>query len=214
MGDVNQILFAKAAFKGFKGKVLEVGSKNYGSTQQFRSLFKDSDYVGIDIEAGPNVDHVVNLLTDPLPSEIGKFDLVIICSVLEHTPRPWQLADKIVQLLSDEAAVYSCHPWVWRYHKYPEDYFRFSPKGIESLFSSLNFWCPHYFSTSIIGEFFNFSENNHVDNTMKLLGVEERKYLPCLQAISIGFKSEKKFLEVKANLEVALKPRSKPQTVN
>ena len=28
-------------------------------------------------------------------------------------------------------------PWVWRMHGYPEDYWRFTPKGIQELFSKI-----------------------------------------------------------------------------
>ena len=67
-------------------------SKDYGNTQPFRELFSHCEYVGVDLEDGKNVDYVVNLEEDLGPIKDQKFDLIIICSVLEHSPRPWVLA--------------------------------------------------------------------------------------------------------------------------
>jgi hypothetical protein len=128
MGDVNQFIFAQRVFKGFAGRVLEIGSKDYGDTQPFRELFKHCDYVGVDLESGVNVDQVVNLEEDLGPLRDQKFDLIIICSVLEHSPKPWVMASNIQNLLSEQGVIYSCHPWVWRYHKYPTTIFASLPK--------------------------------------------------------------------------------------
>jgi hypothetical protein len=190
MGDLNQLIFAKKALKNFKGRVLEIGSKNYGSTQNFRDLFPDNEYIGVDLESGPNVDLVHNIENGLGPLESQKFDLIIICSVLEHTPTPWILANNIQKLMTQTSAVYSCHPWVWRYHKYPDDYFRFSPKGIQSLFSGLNFWLPEYYATYKQGEFLPFSKNDGIDNDFAIFDAHGRKFLPYLQTIMLGSNSE------------------------
>lgn len=39
MGDKNQLLFAESYAHLVKGPILEVGSHDYGTTQDFRSLF-------------------------------------------------------------------------------------------------------------------------------------------------------------------------------
>lgn len=191
MGDLNQLLYARAVFHDFEGKVLEIGSKDYGSTQPFREVFRNSEYVGVDLEAGKNVDLVVNLEQGPGPLAGRKFDLVIICSVLEHSERPWVIAGHIQSLLAEGGALLSCHPWVWRYHKYPDDYFRFSPKGIKSLFPELAHWLPVYYATSVQGEFFSFSANEHIDDKLAYYNEQGRKYLPYLQAMMTGTRSEK-----------------------
>lgn len=190
MGDVNQLLYARAVFSDFRGRVLEIGSKDYGNTQPFRDLFRGSEYVGVDLEAGPNVDFVVDLEQGLGPLSGKKFDLIIICSVLEHSPRPWVLAQHIQQALSDDGAVMSCHPWVWRYHKYPDDYFRFSPRGITSLFAELKFWLPMFYASSVQGEFYSFTENEGVDNRLAYISEDGRKYLPYLQTMMTGTRSE------------------------
>jgi len=40
-------------------------------------------------------------------------------------------------------------PWVWRYHAYPDDYFRFSWRGIETLFPEFS-WSDKHYSTTVI----------------------------------------------------------------
>ena len=191
MGDLNQLLYARAVFHDFGGKVLEIGSKDYGNTQPFREVFRNTDYVGVDLEAGKNVDLVVDLERGLGPLAGRKFDLIIICSVLEHSQRPWIVAEHIQSLLAEEGALLSCHPWVWRYHKYPDDYFRFSPKGIMSLFRELGFWLPVYYASSVQGEFFSFSANEHIDDKLAYYNEQGRKYLPYLQAMMTGTRSEK-----------------------
>lgn len=207
MGDVNQLIFAEKALSGFKGRILEIGSKNYGNTQDFRGLFAGNDYLGIDLESGPNVDLVHNIEKGLGPLDGQKFDLVIICSVLEHTPTPWVLAHNIQQLMSESAALYSCHPWVWRYHKYPDDYFRFSPRGIQSLFSELEFWLPEYYATSKAGEYLSFAKNNGIDNDHAILDKEGRKFLPYLQTVMLGSNSEDLIKLFSGNLASAITNR-------
>ena len=64
MGDANQLLFVKSVAHVLKGPVLEVGSRDYGNTQDFRALFPGADYVGIDMQAGKGVDLVLDLTED------------------------------------------------------------------------------------------------------------------------------------------------------
>jgi len=207
MGDLNQLIYAQAVFTGFQGRVLEVGSKDYGNTQPFRNLFPDCDYVGIDLEAGKNVDHVVNLEQGLGPIAGQQFDVIIICSVLEHSPRPWVIAEHLQSALSPEGALMSCHPWVWRYHKYPDDYFRFSPKGVMSLFPELAHWLPMFYATSVQGEFVSFSEDDGIDNRMAYYDAQGRKFLPYLQSMMTGTRSEKTYRRLHESFSRVAAPR-------
>jgi hypothetical protein len=68
-------------------KILDVGSMNVnGTLREFAP--KGSEYVGVDLTAGPGVDVV---LTKPgyLPFPRDSFDLVISTSSLEHDPMFW-----------------------------------------------------------------------------------------------------------------------------
>jgi hypothetical protein len=49
MGDINQLLVVQRNADLVRGPILEVGSKDYGTTQDFRSLFRHCTYVGTDM---------------------------------------------------------------------------------------------------------------------------------------------------------------------
>ena len=55
MGDVNQYQFVLKHRAKLSGPFLEVGSRDYGSTQDLRSLFPGKSYVGVDLSAGQSV---------------------------------------------------------------------------------------------------------------------------------------------------------------
>ena len=91
MGDVNQFEFVSHIAPTLTGPFLEIGSRNYGNTQDLRSMFMPcGEYVGVDMSDGEGVDYVVDL-TRPF-AEIdtalhGKRFATIFClSVLEHRP--------------------------------------------------------------------------------------------------------------------------------
>src|SRR5207237_7089651 len=116
------------------GPVLEVGSKEYGSTSSFRKLYTGNEYIGVDMAEGPGVDVVADLTRSQGDLREGYFGLAICCSVLEHVAKPWLFAEILTRLVRPGGMLYMSVPWVWRYHPYPDDYFRFSPRGVVSLF--------------------------------------------------------------------------------
>lgn len=194
MGDINQMAFLKRVPRNIEGPILEIGSKNYGSTENFRAMFPGIPYVGIDMAAGDGVDHVVDL-TQPPPPEIlapASFGLIISCSVLEHVQKPWLMAEHMSSLLRKGGIMFISVPWVYRYHAYPDDYFRFSPNGIKVLFPDVIFDDMAY-STTVHNEFFDLNEKvDGVDNAHSIAkplgnGVL-RKYLPYLVVNMIGRK--------------------------
>ena len=81
-----------------------------------------------------NVDHIFNLNENPPLNLIGKYDLIIISSTLEHVTAPWKAAACLESLLKLGGLVYISEPWIWRYHAYPYDYWRFNRHTLEFLF--------------------------------------------------------------------------------
>src|SRR5918994_6569836 len=150
MGDANQRLFLERHVPRVDGAVIEIGSKDYGSTTSFRDLYREAEYVGTDLEAGKGVDVVVDLTKGLGDLGEARFALAICCSVLEHTPRPWIMAENITRLLRPGGSLYISVPWVWRYHAYPDDYFRFSPRAVGALFPALE-WTQAAYSTTVTG---------------------------------------------------------------
>ena len=71
--------------------------------------------------------------------------------MLEHTPKPWAIAENIGRLLRPGGMLYISVPWVWRYHAYPDEYFRFSPRAVQVLFPGME-WTRATYSTTVQSE--------------------------------------------------------------
>ena len=62
MGSTNQLLYIQKYAEQLQGPYLEVGSKDYGNTQDIRSIFSKRDnYIGLDLSEGKGVDLVMDL---------------------------------------------------------------------------------------------------------------------------------------------------------
>lgn len=123
--------FERSFVRPRAGRTLIVGSRIYGVREDRRGRYADA--IGLDVQAGPGVD-VVHDLEEPL---VGAFDHVECLSMLEHTPRPWLVAVNIERLLVPGGTLFVSAPFVHRVHAYPNDYFRFTPAGVESLFPGI-----------------------------------------------------------------------------
>lgn len=190
MGDVNQLAYLKHWHPRSEGPVLEVGSKEYGSTSTFRKLYTDCEYVGLDMAPGDGVDVVVDLTRSIGPLAEGHFALGICCSVLEHVAKPWLFAENLTRLIRPGGKLFMSVPWVWRYHAYPDDYFRFSHRGVMALFEGFD-WGTTFYSTTAELEFAPIDDSEHgTDNQMSLMATskegKKRKYLPYLMVNMLG----------------------------
>ena len=189
MGNVNQLTYLKRYMPTVAGPILEIGSKDYGSTSSFRDFYPGCEYVGVDMEAGKGVDLVVDLTEGIGGLRQGHFALGICCSVLEHVRRPWVFAQHLTNVLRADGALYMSVPWVWRYHAYPDDYFRFSWRGIMELFPEFR-WTNIWYSTTVPNEFFEITEQSPgIDNDMAAVAKTpdgKRKYLPYLMVNMLG----------------------------
>lgn len=144
MGDANQLLFVKGRLDRLRGPYLEVGAKDYGSTQKLRPLVgPDAEYVGVDLQPGPGVDLVLDLTAGfaEVDARLGarRFGTVFCLSVLEHCRQPFAMAENLTRLLAPGGAVCLSVPFAWKFHAYPGDYWRFTHEGVKLLFPSLRF---------------------------------------------------------------------------
>ena len=190
MGGINQMLFAEEFLQGFHKRILEVGSKNHGRTIPFRKKLAHDEYIGLDPAEGSGVDVVGNLEDGLYGLESRSCDLIICCSVLEHTKKPWVVAENITKLLAPGGKVYITSPWVWRYHAYPDDYWRISFSGIKLIFPDLEFG-DMYYSTYRDGEFFKCEPEaeNSRSRVVTDEGVVVEKYLPYCEIHALGVKT-------------------------
>ena len=190
MGDRNQLIYLQRFVHQVDGPVLEVGSREYGSTSSFRAIYQ-GEYVGVDMSEGPGVDVVADLTETTAGLDEGRFALAICCSVLEHVRKPWRFAENLTRLVRPGGQLYMSVPWVWRYHPYPDDYFRFSARGVESLFEGFE-WGRREYSTSVEGEFIDLeSAGPHADELTAIQARTRpdgpaRTYLPYLMVNMLG----------------------------
>jgi SAM-dependent methyltransferase len=136
MSDPNQWQFVLDQRQRIKGPILEVGSKDYGGSTRhdFRTSFPGIPYLGVDIQPGRGVDTVCDLANPSQPLAKGVFQTVICLSVLEHCKQPFKMAEAIDRLLAPSGLLFLSVPMVWRIHKMPDDYWRFTPSGVRALF--------------------------------------------------------------------------------
>ena len=119
---------------GKRLRVLDLGSQDVNGS--YGPIFPADafEYVGADLEAGPNVDVV---LTDPyeLPFEDGAFDLVASGQMLEHCAQFWRTFEEILRVVSSSGFVILIAPSGGPIHRFPVDCYRFYPDAYASLAS-------------------------------------------------------------------------------
>ena len=129
MGRLSQIMLAN---QQPNCSVLDVGSLDINGN--YRDLFAGCDYVGLDIQAGRNVDVVVE---DPWKwNELDgrKFDIIISGQCLEHVQYPWRTARLMLEHCKPDGWLAITVPSRQERHNHPSDYFRYFETGLESLF--------------------------------------------------------------------------------
>lgn len=126
------------------GPVLQAGSRVAvvdAAERSWRRLLAGHDFTGLDIAAGDGVDVVADLCWpfDRLDAAVGgrRFGLILCQHVLEHVKRPFEAAENLAALLAPGGTLYVAVPWVQAFHGYPDDYWRFSFRGLLQLFPRL-----------------------------------------------------------------------------
>lgn len=109
---------------------LGCGSKPY------RSLFTGAtEYIGLDIVPGPQVDIVGEAWNLPFPD--ASFDVLISTQVLEHT-RDLDLTIKEIQrVVKPGGSIFISAPLAFVEHGQPYDYWRFTQFGLRHLFRNM-----------------------------------------------------------------------------
>jgi len=151
--------------EGENGIILEIGSGN-------RRLHER--VTNVDIAPFENVDVVADGASLPFQDET--VDAILILAVLEHTRQPQKVINECYRVLKKAGIIYAEAPFVFRYHSYPTDFWRFSLQGLEELFydfkkndagvcvgpgSGLLTFLTHYVSL------FSFSNNVSINSILK-----------------------------------------------
>ena len=180
----NQYIFlATAGMRLPTGRILEIGTKDRRPVQ-YKKHFSGHEVIGLDVEPGNNVDVVCNMEGDCVALGGEQFAGILCCSVLEHTPRPWLVAENIENHLMRDGLLYVSVPWVHRHHPYPDDYWRISASGVRSLFHGIK-WSREAYTTNRLGEFIT-TENRHDKEMAVFDGGSERLYVANQHVLMLG----------------------------
>ena len=109
-------------------KIIDFGSYNVnGDVREF--YLKRHNYIGLDIEKGPNVDI---LMEDPykIPLEDNSVDVIISTSTFEHSEMFWLSFNEIMRTLKPNGLFYMNAPSNGPYHAWPVDCYRFYPDAV------------------------------------------------------------------------------------
>ena len=88
-----------------KYSVIEVGSMDVNGS--VREYLLDNEYIGVDLEKGPNVDHVLN--GEDLEKIGKKFNIAISCECFEHAKNWVKVFDAMYKVLNDDGVlIFTC----------------------------------------------------------------------------------------------------------
>lgn len=116
--------------------IIEIGSyiiKGQEELANLRGLFPNHKYIGCDIRKGSGVDRIEDV--ESLSFKSGSVKTVLILETLEHVRNPMKALGEIYRVLSDDGVVVLSSLMKFKIHEYPQDYWRFTPQGLENLLS-------------------------------------------------------------------------------
>ncbi|MFO7551191.1 MAG: class I SAM-dependent methyltransferase [Haliea sp.] len=116
-----------------KGPIYEFGSYQVTGSEDenLRSLFPDFTYIGSDMRQGPGVDLVLDMQQMDLPDQVA--GCVLCLDTLEHVEYPRRAMREIHRILEPDGIVIISSVFNFPIHGYPNDYWRFTPEGFNSL---------------------------------------------------------------------------------
>ncbi len=91
-----------------------------------------SKILNFDLQPFPNVEVIGDLFN--LPFKDSSFDYVFSIFVLEHVPNPELAIEEMHRVLKPGGICYAFIPFIQGYHAAPNDYLRFTSKGVENYF--------------------------------------------------------------------------------
>ena len=121
--------------------VLELGSRFPDPSAWWadnRHLAEGGEWVGVDSEAGANVDVVVD--ASSLPPELRDRFATVVCSeMLEHVTDPLAVLRSAHSALRVGGRIVVTTLFAFPVHNHPADYWRFSEQGLRSLLVAAGF---------------------------------------------------------------------------
>ena len=153
-------------------KIIDLGS--YSANGDVREIFLEShQYIGLDLEKGPNVDIVMD---NPykIPFKENSIDIVISTSRFEHSEMFWLTFNEVQRILKPNGLFYLNAPSNGPYHTYPVDCYRFYPDSAEALVNWANF---SGFKDVIMLESFTGKQEKDVWNDFVSIFLKDKKFI-------------------------------------
>lgn len=91
-------------------------------------------YIGVDYQAGDDVDVVADAHALSKHFAAESVDAVVACSIFEHIKYPWIAAAEIAKILKPGGHAFIHTHQTFALHAHPHDYWRFSTAGLSALF--------------------------------------------------------------------------------
>lgn len=106
------------------------GTENIGGDIMRKMLASGgiNDYRMLDFDNGFD-------LRDPIKG--GKAGTGLCLDLLEHVSNPFLVAKNIKNSLKKGALLFVTVPWIWEFHPTPQDFWRFTPDGLQTLFDGM-----------------------------------------------------------------------------
>ena len=122
-----------------RGTVVDLGC---GETPYRELVLKWAErYIGVDWEKSLHA-HEADIVADlngKLPIGDETASTVLSLSVMEHLPRPDNLAAEAFRILEPGGQLFLQVPWQWGIHEAPYDYFRYTPYALEQMLRAAGF---------------------------------------------------------------------------
>lgn len=112
--------------------IYDIGSKEVRAGYAFGKPPTDAVIVCVDIASGPGVDLVADA-HDLGMVESDSVDFVTSVSVLEHVKYPQKMVKEMYRILKPGGIIYVSVPFIFPFHADPNDFYRFTYKGIDIL---------------------------------------------------------------------------------
>lgn len=127
--------FVRYSLQYVHGAILDLGA----GRAKYRALIREygDSYTALDVFEMPGVDVVSSI--DQTPFAEDSFDTIYCTQVFEHIPKPWLAVEEIKRILKSGGYAIVTVPFLQAYHADPDDYFRYTVQGLESLFDSAEF---------------------------------------------------------------------------
>ena len=127
-----QVLYNRYLMEHPPKTVLDIGSYDVNGT--YKPIFENgfTQYAGLDLIAGPNVD-IVNKSSISLHLPSNSFDLVISGQAFEHAEYFWMTWLEMVRITKTNGLIFLIAPSRGPEHRHPQDCWRFYPDGFRTL---------------------------------------------------------------------------------